>query len=151
MLTGDENIVDAQLIVQFMIKDAEKFLFGCREPEKALRDSAEVALRGVVGENKIEDTMTKGRMEVQVATAAPLEEPQLEALKQQLGKLLGAEVVVKAEVDPSLIGGLVVRVGDTVYDGSVANQLAQLRQQMVDRSAHEIQSRRDRFRDPAGD
>jgi modulator of FtsH protease HflK len=65
MLTGDENIVDVQLIVQFMIKDAEKFLFGCRDPEKALRASAEVALRGVVGENTIDYTMTKGRMEIQ--------------------------------------------------------------------------------------
>ena len=53
--------------------------------------------------------------------------------------------------DAKLIGGLVVRVGDTVYDGSVANQLQQMRQQMIDRSAHEIQSRRNRFRDPAGD
>ena len=54
-------------------------------------------------------------------------------------------------VDPGLIGGLVVRVGDTVYDGSVANQFEQVRQQMIDRSVHEIQSRRNRFRDPAGD
>ncbi len=50
-----------------------------------------------------------------------------------------------------LIGGAVLRIGDTVYDGSVANQLQNLREKMVERSAHEIQSRRDRFRNPARD
>ena len=51
---------------------------------------------------------------------------------------------------PDVIGGIVVRVGDTVYDGSVANQLEDIRQQMIDRSVHEIQSRRNRFSHPAG-
>ena len=49
------------------------------------------------------------------------------------------------------IGYAVVRVGDMIYDGSIANQLEKLRQQMIDRSVHEIQSRRDRFRPPARD
>ena len=43
-----------------------------------------------------------------------------------------------------------VRVGDVVYDGSVASQLENLRQQMIDRSVHEIQSRRNRFSNSAG-
>jgi membrane protease subunit HflK len=65
MLTGDENIVDVQLFVQYVVHDPVKFLFGCQAPENALRASAEVALRGVVGENTIDYTMTSGRMEVQ--------------------------------------------------------------------------------------
>lgn len=65
MLTGDENIVDVQLFVQYMVQDPVKFLFGCRQPEMALRTSSEVALRGIVGENTIDYTMTKGRMDVQ--------------------------------------------------------------------------------------
>lgn len=65
MLTGDENIVDVQLFVQYMVQDPVKFLFGADQPESALRASAEVALRGVVGENEIDYTMTKGRMEIQ--------------------------------------------------------------------------------------
>ncbi|MBM4328056.1 MAG: FtsH protease activity modulator HflK [Deltaproteobacteria bacterium] len=65
MLTGDENIVDVQLVVQYMVQDPIKFLFGAFEPEAALRASAEVALRGVVGENSIDYTMTRGRNEVQ--------------------------------------------------------------------------------------
>ena len=54
--------------------------------------------------------------------------------------------VLQKAVKPSRL----LRVGDTVYDGSLAAQLAQLRQQMIDRSIHEIQSGRDRFRHPAG-
>jgi len=65
MLTGDENIVDVQLFVQYVINDPVKFLFGAQAPETALRASAEVALRGVVGENTIDYTMTSGRMEIQ--------------------------------------------------------------------------------------
>lgn len=65
MLTGDENIVDVQLFVQYMVQDPVKFLFGAQAPETALKASAEVALRGVVGENTIDYTMTTGRMEIQ--------------------------------------------------------------------------------------
>jgi membrane protease subunit HflK len=65
MLTGDENIVDVQLFVQYMVQDPIKFLFGAQSPENVLKVSAEVALRGVVGENTIDYTMTTGRMEIQ--------------------------------------------------------------------------------------
>jgi modulator of FtsH protease HflK len=65
MLTGDENIVDVQLFVQYLVHDPVKFLFHAREPERALHASAEVALRAAVGENTIDYTMTDGRVEVQ--------------------------------------------------------------------------------------
>ncbi len=65
MLTGDENIVDVQMSVQYMVQDPVKFLFGARRPEAALRAATEVALRGVVGENTITYTMTSGRMDIQ--------------------------------------------------------------------------------------
>ena len=65
MLTGDENIVEVQLFVQYMVQDPVKFLFGAYQPETALRASAEIALRGVVGENTIDYTMTEGRDEIQ--------------------------------------------------------------------------------------
>lgn len=65
MLTGDQNIVDVQLIVQYVVNDPVKFLFGAENPEQVLKASAEVALRGVVGENDVDHTMTKGRMDIQ--------------------------------------------------------------------------------------
>jgi membrane protease subunit HflK len=74
MLTGDENIVEAQLVVQYLVHDPEKFLFRARHPEFALRSSAEVALRSAVGQNTIDYTMTEGRGEVQDRVKAQLQD-----------------------------------------------------------------------------
>jgi F-type H+-transporting ATPase subunit delta len=93
----------------------------------------------------------RGRVRVDVTTATAVPEELAQRIAQSLAKIVDGEPVLQRIVDPDLIGGIVVRVGDTVYDASVANQLKQLRQQMIDRSAHEIQSRRDRFRYPARD
>ncbi len=76
MLTGDENIVDVQLFVQYRVQDPVKFLFAAFEPEEMLHTSAQVALRSVVGQNTIDYTMTDGRVEVQ------------EQVKNNLQKLL---------------------------------------------------------------
>ncbi|MEJ2715579.1 MAG: FtsH protease activity modulator HflK [Deltaproteobacteria bacterium] len=65
MLTADENIVDVHFFVQYRVNDPVKFLFGCLHPVRALRASAEVALRSVVGQNDIDHTMITGRAEVQ--------------------------------------------------------------------------------------
>src|SRR5690625_4258847 len=65
MLTGDENIVEVQLFVQYIVQDPVKFLFRARDPEETLAATAEVALRSVVGRNTIDHTMTEGRVEVQ--------------------------------------------------------------------------------------
>jgi membrane protease subunit HflK len=65
MLTGDENIVDVHLFIQYLVQDPVRFLFRARDPERALHASAEVALRAAVGENIIDYTMTEGRVEVQ--------------------------------------------------------------------------------------
>jgi F-type H+-transporting ATPase subunit delta len=92
----------------------------------------------------------QGRVRVRVTTAAPVDPELAGRIAQGLSGLLDGEPVLEQAVDPELIGGVVVQVGDTVYDGSIAWQLENVRQQMIDRSAHEIQSRRDRFRNPAG-
>jgi F-type H+-transporting ATPase subunit delta len=92
----------------------------------------------------------RGRIHVQLATAAPLSDAAANRIAQRLRDVLGAEPILRRVTNPELIGGALLRVGDTVYDGSIANQLHLIRQQMMQRSVHEIQSRRDRFRDPAG-
>jgi F-type H+-transporting ATPase subunit delta len=92
--------------------------------------------------------LLQNRVRVQVITAEPLA-PEMEAkLRISLRAKLGGEPIMETLVDPGLIGGAVLRLGDTVYDGSIANQLNTLRQEMMDWSAHEIQSRRDRFVNP---
>lgn len=92
----------------------------------------------------------QGRVSVEVQTATPLTDAQSSQIQQQLRALLGAEPVLSPKIKPELIGGVVLRVGDTVYDGSVAAQLAEMRGRIINRSVHEIQSRRDRFCNPAG-
>ena len=68
MVTGDENIADIQMLVQYRVKNASDFLFEVRDPELALKKASEVALRGVIGKTKIDDAMTKGRSRVEADT-----------------------------------------------------------------------------------
>jgi membrane protease subunit HflK len=68
MLTGDENIVDAQLIVQYRVRDPSLFLFRMRDPEGSLHQAAQVAIRSVVGNTTIEDVLTIGRAQAQDQT-----------------------------------------------------------------------------------
>jgi F-type H+-transporting ATPase subunit delta len=98
---------------------------------------------------KLHDEL-RGRVRVELRTATPLEDGLSRSLEDSLRAILGVEPQVDPSVDAALIGGIVLRVGDTVYDGSVARQLHQVRQQMINRSIHEIQSRRDRFRHSGG-
>lgn len=93
----------------------------------------------------------RGRVPVEVATAAPLEDGLAGRIADRLREMTGGEPQLVRTVNPDLIGGVVLRIGDTVYDGSVAARLKQVRAQMIQRSVHEIQSRRDRFRSTSGD
>jgi modulator of FtsH protease HflK len=68
MLTGDENIVEAQLIVQYRVTDPSKYLFRLADSENSLRATAEVALRSTVGKTTIDDAFTTGRERVQDET-----------------------------------------------------------------------------------
>jgi len=69
MITGDENIVDAQLLVQFDIKDLRNFLYKAISPsEKTMMDVAETALRQVVGSKPIDDVLTTEKEAVQSET-----------------------------------------------------------------------------------
>lgn len=88
----------------------------------------------------------RNRVRVQVTTATPLEDSQAEALKNALRQQTGAEPILITRVNPDMIGGLIIQVGDTVYDGSVTAQLEQMRGRLIERSTHEIERRRDLVR-----
>ena len=64
----------------------------------------------------------------EVRSAIPLDETQQRRLAEALGKATGKRVTVKVIVDPSVLGGLIARVGDTVIDGSVRHRLDQLKE-----------------------
>ncbi len=68
-----------------------------------------------------------GIVEADARVAHPLGETEGKALGQALEKMTGRRVRLRVTLDPALIGGAVIRVGDTVYDGSVHHQLATLR------------------------
>jgi F-type H+-transporting ATPase subunit delta len=91
----------------------------------------------------------QNRKPVTVRSAVPLDEGQVAAVLDRLAKMVNATPVITLEVDPSLIGGLVVQVGDDVYDASVRTRLERLRGRLIERKTHEIQSRRDHFSYPA--
>ena len=68
-----------------------------------------------------------GRIQAEVTSAAALSEPQYQRVSASLEKLTGRKISLARKVDASLIGGVVVRVGDRVFDGSVATRLRELR------------------------
>jgi len=68
MLTGDENIVSADAIVQYKIKDPVRYLFNIILPEQTVKSAAEAALRQIVGERKIDEALTVGKYEIQEET-----------------------------------------------------------------------------------
>ncbi|MDT7807351.1 MAG: F-type H+-transporting ATPase subunit delta [Acidobacteriota bacterium] len=72
-----------------------------------------------------------GVVTAQVTTARPLPTNAQEALRVKLGELTGSKVRLQFEVDDELIGGVVTRIGSTLYDGSVRGRLQQIRQKMV--------------------
>jgi F-type H+-transporting ATPase subunit delta len=67
----------------------------------------------------------------QVTTARPLTPDAQESLRAKLGQMTGSTVRLRFEVDEGLIGGVVTRIGSTLYDGSVRGQLDQIKQRMV--------------------
>jgi F-type H+-transporting ATPase subunit delta len=87
----------------------------------------------------------QNRRRVLIRSAVPLEGDQRQALLERLSRMLAATPVPSYQVDPALIGGLVVQIGDDVYDASVRNRLQQLRNRLTEGKTHEIQSRRDQF------
>jgi F-type H+-transporting ATPase subunit delta len=89
------------------------------------------------------------RIPVRVHSAVALDEDQLSSLRDRLSRLTGATPILSVSTDPTLIGGLVVQIGDLRYDASVKSRLVQLRQRLIEGKTHEIQSRRDQFSHPA--
>jgi len=67
----------------------------------------------------------------EVTTAVPLTPASRAALEDALGKVSGKKVTMTERVDPSIIGGVVARIGTFVYDGSIANQLDKLKKQLT--------------------
>ncbi|MEK7246341.1 MAG: FtsH protease activity modulator HflK, partial [Pseudomonadota bacterium] len=68
MLTGDQNIIDIDFVVQWRVKNAGDFLFNVRDPEPTIKIAAESAMREIVGQVTLEDALTIRRQDVESRT-----------------------------------------------------------------------------------
>ena len=95
---------------------------------RLLVDKQRINFLGEV-ENAYKEFMDKSlkKVRVSVKTAYPLSSELEGALRKRVAEMTGKDVEMTVEDDSSLIGGLVVRVGDTMYDGSIKSQLGNIR------------------------
>jgi F-type H+-transporting ATPase subunit delta len=86
-----------------------------------------------------------GRVAVTVTTAESIDENLRGQIVNQLQVATGTPVDLRCRVDAGIIGGMVVRVGDTVYDSSVVNQLARLKRDALGKTFNQLRETIDRF------
>ena len=75
--------------------------------------------------------LAEGRVRARLTTAVPLPAAELERLAAVVSQRLGRRVLFDAAVDPRIIGGMILRIGDRIFDGSLASRLSQLRQTLI--------------------
>jgi len=85
-------------------------------------------LGAIVKQFELELDARMGFAEAQITSARELSDPERRALEAQVGKLTGKKVRARYSRDASLLGGVIVRLGSTIYDGSVAGQLERIRE-----------------------
>jgi len=73
----------------------------------------------------------RGIAVAEVTTAEPLTAPEQDAVKDRLAEIVGKQIELRMKTDPAIIGGIVARIGDQLIDGSVVNQLRQLRARLA--------------------
>ena len=71
----------------------------------------------------------------EVTSAVPLSPEKTRALEDSLSKVTGKKVELTVNIDPALLGGVVAKIGSTVYDGSVKTQLERLRHELVEQGS----------------
>lgn len=85
-------------------------------------------LEAIVREYVLLANDARGIVDATVTTAKPLSDDEKESLSKTFGELLNKQLRVNSKVDESIIGGVIVRIGDRLYDGSIAGKLARFQQ-----------------------
>jgi F-type H+-transporting ATPase subunit delta len=85
------------------------------------------------------------RVPVQVTTAKPIGDELRQRIAERLEQRLASQVDLQCQVDADILGGLVVRVGDTVFDASLSNRLARLKQETINKTSLAFRESIDRF------
>lgn len=96
-----------------------------------IRHDRIAGLDDVLAEFRREVNQRLGISEAKIVSARKLDEPERRELEKQIGNLTGGTVEAQYEEDSSLLGGAVVQVGSTVYDGSVRGRLDRLREELI--------------------
>ncbi|MBV9868299.1 MAG: ATP synthase F1 subunit delta [Abitibacteriaceae bacterium] len=113
-----------QVFSESVPADVEHFLFLLIDKERAnIIPEVLVAFARLLDEYSRE-------VDVEAVTALPMTEAQTEALRQRLEASSGYKVRLTTRVDESILGGLIVRIGDKLIDGSIATQLQAMREQL---------------------
>jgi F-type H+-transporting ATPase subunit delta len=116
-----------------------------------LNDKGRLGHVGVIARAYDEIVQEKfGRVEVDVITAAPIDDDQMNALKQRLQQRLGKEPVMHRYHEPSMIGGLKLRVGDQLFDASVETRLRRMRQRLSSSGLAAMKARTERIIEDKG-
>jgi F-type H+-transporting ATPase subunit delta len=71
-------------------------------------------------------------LRAEVTTTSPLTNERIEEIERRLARVTGKRVTLAARVDPAIIGGIVARIGSTVYDGSLARQLEKMKSRLLE-------------------
>ena len=103
------------------------------------------ALRAIARAARKQLNVVRGRVEVLVETAYPLSNPIRERITARLSELLHRQVILTTRINEELLGGLVVRVGDTVYDASLAASLKRMQQVTLEHTKQAIRQSIERF------
>jgi F-type H+-transporting ATPase subunit delta len=83
----------------------------------------------------------RGEFDVDVYTAHPLSQEQAAQVADRLGKAMGGTALLNRRVDPSMVGGLKLRIGDRLIDGSLSTRLQQMRRSLHDRTHEAVRQR----------
>ena len=151
------EVLRSEFIAGEVKQDLVDRLFGGRASVEVVNFLKVLAAHGRLGLlRSITRTLKKlyaqqrGLTDVEVRVAREVDDKLLQEIRVQLRKMLGSEPVVRAIVDPSLIAGMIVKVGDRVYDSSLETQLNLARRSMIERATDMIQARPDLFVEAAG-
>jgi F-type H+-transporting ATPase subunit delta len=96
-----------------------------------LRHDRISAIEDIVAEYRAEMDRRQGISEVEVISARRLDDDERYQMEQQVARLAGTQVRARFREDNDLIGGAVVRIGSTIYDGSVRGRLERMKQELV--------------------
>jgi F-type H+-transporting ATPase subunit delta len=130
----DNPLIAVQAKHQILVEVADKLGLGqtSKNALNLLLDRRRIkALPAIAARLREMADNKRGLLRAEVLTAMPLPEEYFAQLQQQLERVTGRRIALDRKLDPSLICGVVARVGDTVYDGSLIARLRQLKETML--------------------